>query len=74
MNGCACSRIDAATHEFQFARDHLTALGARPIASLTQVQDKTRVLVGGSSPIGNDPPPPAGSRSSTSKTKPGCST
>jgi len=35
------------THPVQFARDHLTHLGARPIASLTQVQDKTRVLVGG---------------------------
>jgi error-prone DNA polymerase len=35
------------THPVQFARDHLTRIGARPIASLTQVQDKTRVLVGG---------------------------
>jgi error-prone DNA polymerase len=35
------------THPVQFARDHLTQLGARPISSLTDVQDKTRVLVGG---------------------------
>src|SRR5207248_4566583 len=35
------------THPVQFARDHLTHIGARPIASLAQVQDKTRVLVGG---------------------------
>jgi error-prone DNA polymerase len=35
------------THPVQFARDYLTHIGARPIASLAQVQDKTRVLVGG---------------------------
>jgi len=35
------------THPVQFARDHLTRLGALPVAALGAVEDKTRVLVGG---------------------------
>ena len=34
-------------HPVQFARDHLTRLGALPITALSDVEDKTRVLVGG---------------------------
>jgi error-prone DNA polymerase len=35
------------THPVQFARARLNQLGAQPIARLTGVPDKTRVLVGG---------------------------
>ena len=35
------------THPVQFARDHLNKLGALPVAALSEVSDKTRVLVGG---------------------------
>src|SRR6185437_7760588 len=35
------------THPVQFARDELHRLGALPVAALTDVVDKTRVLVGG---------------------------
>jgi error-prone DNA polymerase len=39
--------LSPATHPVQFAREHLTRLGALPIATLPTVEDKTRVLVGG---------------------------
>jgi error-prone DNA polymerase len=35
------------THPAEFAREHLDRLGALPVAALSEVQDKTRVLVGG---------------------------
>jgi error-prone DNA polymerase len=35
------------THPVQFARPQLNRLGALPVAQLTEVPDKTRVLVGG---------------------------
>ncbi len=35
------------THPVQFAREHLNRIGALPVAALAQVEDKTRVLVGG---------------------------
>jgi error-prone DNA polymerase len=35
------------THPAQFAREHLTSLGALPIEALRRVEDKRRVLVGG---------------------------
>ncbi len=35
------------THPAAFARAHLDGIGARPIATLGQVPDRTRVLVGG---------------------------
>jgi error-prone DNA polymerase len=35
------------THPAQFAREHLTSLGALPIETLRRVEDRRRVLVGG---------------------------
>ncbi|MEZ5267470.1 MAG: hypothetical protein R2789_02490 [Microthrixaceae bacterium] len=60
------------SHPTRFLREELDGRGVVPVVELAQHTDGERVRVAGVVTTASGRPPPAGSPSSTSRTKPGC--